>query len=831
MKIKFIALLIFGIVVFTAGILGSTTSAAATADSSDTKMLPSYVLSEFGLLGDAANKSRITCMTFAQDGNPLLAAGYEDGTLHVWNIASGKLVKDVQAESAVKELVFANRNRLTVLTRNNDVQIYDTDTQNGNPKKVTNPESVRWANLVTGTSSTMFIFDSNNKLWSGDVMNKAISTIPTSSIRITISQLLSFSTNTMGTKGIAVGSDGSYHSFEHDARIGKLTSRESGIDGAITSAKLVKFNSDLTAVAVASGGSSLAIYEYPGFANIFNYNNNRKPVSHLMWTRLTMQDKNLSSLIAISDGEMIVYDVNTGNRAQLPFPWAGCKQPSAVAIAPGGDLAAVATDDKIHLLNILTPVLVNHSRRGAEESVADYRRRLDALSIRYKTPVKIIDYNAKSKAHLVKVFDRTLTVYDTEKKLQNPRDILSAVTAEGNIKPIDMHWFQAFNNKLFSGESTSLYDFVLAADAAEKAEAMRCDREIHGEEDGSELLENRAIKLVECLKTLKSSLDLERKKKSYDNSEILDGIWRLERKLRRVGGELCTHVGNNKKANLEMSGTRQSTRFDNYKVALNRIENNIVLTHCDTWQAWDEFDGFSAKFHVGYEYASIDKAFRKGFPRIGLALYSRLAESKHVDNDNSWYGWDWSPGFHTGLTAQITSSAEQNTSIMNDGSATSSSAIISSSSSTTSDDQAGKTSLEFEVPFFIPLFSSPNIQIGHKDKLWNYFGMLAAVGGRKTDNDARFDSRFYYGLRIAANPEFFADLLFGTTESLVTKRVEIRGQIPVHKFENDSRLYLGAIVNAAQRGERRKHDLAHKQEADVVRLFISWNVDFMSLLK
>lgn len=88
------------------------------------------------------------------------------------------------------------------------------------------------------------------------------------------------------------------------------------------------------------------------------------------------------------------------------------------------------------------------------------------------------------------------------------------------------------------------------------------------------------------------------------------------------------------------------------------------------------------------------------------------------------------------------------------------------------------------------------------------------------------DHRIYGGLRFQINPELFTDFLVGETQSLDTLRLEVRGQIPVHRFENGSRLFLGAVGNfGLNNAEERQRD------KDLVKIYLSWNIDFKTIYK
>lgn len=208
------------------------------------------------------------------------------------------------------------------------------------------------------------------------------------------------------------------------------------------------------------------------------------------------------------------------------------------------------------------------------------------------------------------------------------------------------------------------------------------------------------------------------------------------------------------------------------------------------------FDDYFFAFSVGYEFTSINETFGKGFPRMGLMVHRSYSE---------WLS----------MSGQflLTSSAEQS---LQDG-----------TQPQGEDSEAVKT-LEWEVQPFVALLNMPahlSGADGEQRTIHEKIGFTAALGGRKTDQMQEMDLRRYAGLRAAFNPYTYIDLLAGKTESLDSRRVEFRGQMPVLKFANGSRFYIGGVVNMAIDNRDRL------DERDVVRIYVKWDSpDFSSLL-
>jgi len=201
-----------------------------------------------------------------------------------------------------------------------------------------------------------------------------------------------------------------------------------------------------------------------------------------------------------------------------------------------------------------------------------------------------------------------------------------------------------------------------------------------------------------------------------------------------------------------------------------------------------EFKDYKPLFftlNIGYEYTSINKALETGFPRIGLFLYA-IHYQRSLKNTSTW-----TLGVHQSFTAQLTGSAEQQTNF---------------NPSIQLKNLGDKRALEVETQLFFPVLKT---QYGAQ-----IVGPIGVLGGKKADDVSKFDGRYYYGLRLARNPEMYADFLYGKTESISSGRLEARGQFPI--FKN---IFLGAIGNFGIQNRDTS------TEADTVRIYLTWNVD------
>jgi len=65
-------------------------------------------------------------------------------------------------------------------------------------------------------------------------------------------------------------------------------------------------------------------------------------------------------------------------------------------------------------------------------------------------------------------------------------------------------------------------------------------------------------------------------------------------------------------------------------------------------------------------------------------------------------------------------------------------------------------------------------------------------------------------------------VLYGKKSGISSGRLEIRAQLPVYKFNNESRLLLGAIANFGVKNRE-------PDEIDIIRIYLTWNVDFKNV--
>jgi len=247
---------------------------------------------------------------------------------------------------------------------------------------------------------------------------------------------------------------------------------------------------------------------------------------------------------------------------------------------------------------------------------------------------------------------------------------------------------------------------------------------------------------------------------------------------------------------------------------------------------FDDYSDHFYGFHLGFEYATLtDVLGESALPRTGFLVTTRFRGSAPQER----IGVSKRYGSHLILQAQLTSSGEEKIvlepeSDVGDGDGGDGDGEDETASADTEEPQQ---SLEFELAWFKPFYSSwATTKEGRR--LRHKTGLIFAVGGRKSDEISEADRRIYGGVRFALSPELFGDILYGDTHSLRSRRIELRGQLPIFKLSKGSRLYLGAIGNFGIDGEREEilaedGTVLRAAEPDSIRVYLSFETNVQDL--
>lgn len=274
-------------------------------------------------------------------------------------------------------------------------------------------------------------------------------------------------------------------------------------------------------------------------------------------------------------------------------------------------------------------------------------------------------------------------------------------------------------------------------------------------------------------------------------------------------------------------------------VTLPSNDNPLFRVYDDDHEDW-----WIHEFYAGMEFDSVSGIFNKGFARIGYSASLHVG-GESIPESRPARGLRLGYGRLYEFNALLTSSAEQSFK----------SAFNSEDDSTVTDpcdpDFAGtdpciRKALEVEEKLFWPLYRTPR-----HNRVRPYFGPVLSLGARfidpsKADHDqvpstleddqdqdksARADYRYYAGLHWGFARDAYGEILYGRTRSLQTRRIEVRGEIPVAHFGNDSRLLLGwsANLGAGHLRSKPSEDVEPLKERDVFRIFLVYDLDFLKL--
>jgi hypothetical protein len=118
-------------------------------------------------------------------------------------------------------------------------------------------------------------------------------------------------------------------------------------------------------------------------------------------------------------------------------------------------------------------------------------------------------------------------------------------------------------------------------------------------------------------------------------------------------------------------------------------------------------------------------------------------------------------------------------------------------------------------------------------------GPILAVGAKFADTDEFATHRIYGGIRMAGSHEQYADIMYGRTFNLRSRRLELRAQYPVVRLKNGTRITLGGIGNFGVSDEKKEIlvcnppeepcQVQRPGERDRLRIYITWDVPVSSI--
>jgi hypothetical protein len=290
-----------------------------------------------------------------------------------------------------------------------------------------------------------------------------------------------------------------------------------------------------------------------------------------------------------------------------------------------------------------------------------------------------------------------------------------------------------------------------------------------------------------------------------DQEKCEQKLSRLEGKKRAREAWLINAIANNN-TNLNDKKLDENIKIELLKLTdfqeeeLALLQKKPMPRKSQLYVPYVEYEDYTIKFNIGYEAVGINEMFEQGLPRYGLAGHFKLGGSRITEGLHGLHPLTY--GSYLSFSGQVTNSGEQDT-------------------TDTSQTQTVKRAFDAQALFFWPWHRS--IEKDYST-LRGYVGPVFSAGFRNADTANRSDARWYGGLRLSANPEMYADFLFGKTESLDEYRVETAIQFPVMLIKENSRLYIGMNGNFAT-------DRKNNNEGDAFRFYSYINTDLKGILR
>lgn len=256
--------------------------------------------------------------------------------------------------------------------------------------------------------------------------------------------------------------------------------------------------------------------------------------------------------------------------------------------------------------------------------------------------------------------------------------------------------------------------------------------------------------------------------------------------------------------------SRVMNSLDGLDKEYSKIANVIMLSDRIRGLTYDDYSNYYSSFSFGYEYVSMDKVFEEGFPRASYTLDRRFARLRVPESysELSWKYWH-----ELSMSVKLIGSNEQVGKIYN-----------TSNISFSEKDRLMVT----ELFYYLPMKRTPLESDGSPR---TYVGPILSIQATMFDlaEDAQSGSRNVYykyrgGIRFASSPEWFSEICYGISEPLRSKRVLLRGQMPLSSKITSLPLYLGMEMSLGI------HASKYQEESEnFAKIYLYWNVPFDKL--
>ncbi|BFT28947.1 hypothetical protein D210916BOD24_01230 [Alteromonas sp. D210916BOD_24] len=368
-------------------------------------------------------------------------------------------------------------------------------------------------------------------------------------------------------------------------------------------------------------------------------------------------------------------------------------------------------------------------------------------------------------------------------------------------------------------------------------------------------IETKQNKLSICEKARKMALSLNQ----VETLREIDSAIRQLREVTKVELRYLPYKLEEEKASMTFSEFTQITSSVDAmpKDALSE-SSDTPIQPIDFLLPSFEANSLTYQFYTGFEYTNVQDMFNDNTLRFGLQTYFKPGESlldlKNAVSDMRADKFTHHEGFtcngstyscgrwfknipHFFLNVALTGAGETAAGLEESESGTSEEEPaddpnendgLSPSNHNLRDSDL--TAVEFDLAIYYPFYLGSRGDPLSKHYQEISFGLISTYGARKVDDIDNFQQRYYGGLRFAFNEETFLDLMYGKSEPLKGRRLQLRGQLPVYTL-GEGRVFLGAIANIEVARGKRNDEGELVSQPDSIQVYLTWQTTFDQLFR
>ncbi|MDU0352783.1 hypothetical protein RS130_01555 [Paraglaciecola aquimarina] len=312
--------------------------------------------------------------------------------------------------------------------------------------------------------------------------------------------------------------------------------------------------------------------------------------------------------------------------------------------------------------------------------------------------------------------------------------------------------------------------------------------------------------------------------------EIKDSLTSIKTSLENQTNEIIW-LSNQKIGKLDVS---EALKANSTSKGLIQKINTLLGTSGDEFliPSWRDVS-LSYQFYTGIEYNNVNSLFSESTVRLGLLTYLRLGKEVERLRQNNQGECDlefrcgslWYHVPHVYGNFVVTGASESAAGVTDNNSDDSNNGNNETSSNSDDFD-----AIEYELGIFYPIYLGSRGSKSAKTYQEHAFGLIATAGGRITDTNDNFQDRYYGGFRFSSNEETYFDFMYGKSEPLKGRRIELRGQLPVYKM-GTGRLFIGGSANIEVSKKAKNDEGQYISEADAFKVYVTWQTTFDDIWK